>query len=80
MMFKVSLFAHPLLVMKRIIAFISLAIAFLSFLVMIWGIFHPSALGFGAGIVFGTSIIFAIIFGSPDDEGDSFIDHGRNLG
>ena len=67
--------------MRKIIVCLLLVICSLSFLMTLWWFFfHPSHYGLVSGFICGTSFILSLILGSPDDEGDSIIDHGRNLG
>ena len=47
-----------------------LGISFISFLVMVWGLFiHLSIWGFFALPVFGFSFMIALLLGIPNDEG-----------
>lgn len=66
---------------KETIIVTLLCISFVSFIVMIWGLFiHLSIWGFFAVPVFGFSFMIALIIGTPNDEGkgifSSFKDDG----
>ena len=64
---------------KDTIIILLFGISFISFLVMIWGLFiHLSIWGFFALPVFGFSFMIALLLGIPEEKG--FIDHGRDLG
>ena len=55
---------------KETIVVTLLGISFISFIVMIWGLFiHQSIWGFFAVPVFGFSFMIALIIGIPKDEG-----------
>ena len=66
--------------MKSLIVLILAAVMVISFPLMIWGFIFSFKVGFWAFVAFAVSFGVGIPLGSPDDEGDSIIDHGRNLG
>lgn len=66
--------------MKSLILLILVAVTVISFPLMIWGFFYSFEVGFWASVAFVVSFGIGVQVAMPDDEGDSIIDHGRNLG